>query len=133
MTKWQKNPKTTPLKETQLELPLPPSNENTVAVHAEQTNKQIGQMLTLLSCTVSFATSLDLALQSNSATPVMVEAWSYALWAMVTHLMNTCDQLRTLMRTSQHWEWITLNRPEFAYTIAGVEKLLTTIVEDFDL
>lgn len=100
MEKWHKSRKTTVRKEMLHESELLLHNVKTAETGEEKLSLLIGAMLTQTSLVVQFARLLDGATLSNSATPVMVEAMSFALWAMVNHATNTSDQVKTSVSIS---------------------------------
>jgi hypothetical protein len=130
---WQQNPKTIPLQETPLASQSPNSNESTAAEVEETRRLLIGAMLTQVSCTEQFATLLQLAVRSNSATPKTAGALSYALSAMVSLSMNMCAQLKASTAILMRWRLTTQSDLEILGAVDACEQLLKTIEEMHDL
>ena len=130
---WHTNRKTTPPPGTPQEKTLP-NNSASIAAETEETRRLlIGAMLTQSSCTMQFATLLTLAVRSNSATPKMVEALSFALSEMVSLSMNMCGQLRALTITLTRLRLTTQNDIEVERVIEMTLDLMDTIAEEFEV
>jgi hypothetical protein len=127
VSKWQSKKTTIPPQETQQELPLQPSNENTAVVTEAQLIQQIGQLLRQTNYFAQLSLSHQPDVQSNLVIPVTAEALSFALWAMGNHLMSLCDQLRTSASTSNRSSWIMLNDELFDETVDAIQDE----IEDF--
>ena len=131
--KWQENRKIILPKATQQELPLPHNNEHTDEEIAEQANQRIGLMLQVMSCTAQYAQLLEQVAQSNLVTPKTVEAWSYALWAMVNHIMSMSAQLRTLASTLRPSLKITPNKEQITWACNKTEEFCQELTDEFNL
>ena len=130
MNQWQRKNKTTPPQETQQELPLPNNNEQTDDVTEEQVRRQIGLMLQQTNCMAQFALSLLPDARYSLVTPVTEEALSFALLAMGSHIMSTCDQLKASMTTSNLSQMTTENKEHALRAIEGIEELTENMLED---
>jgi len=131
--KWQENLKTTPPLETPQENQSPNSNANTDAEIEETRRLLTGAMLTQANCTMQFANSLELAVQSNWATPKTVGALSYALWEMVNLTTSMSDQVKALTSILMR---LRKTMPSDELILNGLEQTLSvmrSIVEQFDL
>lgn len=130
---WHENQKTTPRKETPNEKKSQTLSESTDAEIEEARRLLIGATLTQASCTLQFATLLELAVQSNSATPKTVGALSYALWEMVNLTMSMCAQTRALTSISMRSHGTLQSDAAANQFVASIIEALETIVKEFDL
>lgn len=124
MDKWQQNettipPEATPQGEASLH-----SNESDAEEIEGQVRWLTGLLLTQTSYLVQYVDWQQSVERSNWVTPVMVVLSQYEYWAMASHIMSTCVQLRTLtstwtasLRTSQ-------SRLEIAATLDAVEAFI---------
>lgn len=127
MKSWHKNQKITPQQETPQEKTSPSSNENTDAVTEAELIKQIGQVLTQQLYIEQFVQLLEMVSLPNLGTPKTAEASSYALWAMVSHTMTTCDHLRTSISISKDSDWIIANKAEADNLVYGIIAYLEEV------
>ena len=127
MKQWHENLKTTLLKEMQQGRVSPLNNVNTADETEATLNLLIGQALTQTSLLCAYADFLRRASQFNSLTPVTVEALSFALWAMESHLTSTLDQAKTSMDICKHSQMTTQKLDALDDTIAACELIMEDV------
>jgi len=129
VNEWQENPKTTPQQETQLELPLPNSSEDTEETVEEMVTQLTGQLYRQTTFCASLVQSLEWEQQYSLGTPVMEVHMSSALLAMVSLTMSTSDLLRTYIATWKASLWISANRAHIESILDQTDALIAELLE----
>lgn len=124
MRAWQINPNIPPLAAMRAVIELVKSNDQNAAADVVQVKSQIGKMLTQVTYFMQLSMLLDVGVQSNLATLRMAEVSSSELLETGNHIMSMCDQVRTLIFTSNPSQWILKNSKTIVRGIAAIEDVI---------